>query len=675
MNGHDQNGWNNQDGIAFRRIPAGAFMMGAEPQGISPDVIAGYSGPGAAKKLQAVDLYPLSGEYDELPMHSVYLTNPFLISTFPITNAQYELFDPEHRKYRNYLGFSSGDDDAVVQVSWYDAVAFCAWLSSLDGRNYRLPTEAEWEYAARAGTSTAYWTGDTLPEEFHKNQRMTWYPDPTEGPYEIEAETPSLKVGTTPANPWGLHDVHGLVEEWCLDRYGPYTAEDQIDPVGYADGDFLVTRGGSHSTDPYYLRSANRAGALPEDRSWLIGFRVAIGELPAGPNIPIQVPTSIHIGVDPKPPTIWQDHDDRAFFLDPIPYIHIAPDSHGPMFSKHNHCASIIECPNGDVLATWFSCEQEVGREMTLVGSRLRMGNERWDAASLFWDAPDRNMTGAFFWREGEAIHYFGALGVGGTWGQMIIYHRLSTNSGATWSPARIIIPDHANGQAQPANLIFRLHDGTIVVPGDDNAVNGTRLYVSHDNGATWHIAPGRIQGIHAAVIENDDHEIIAFGRMFRPESDYMPMSISSDGGKTFQHTFTEFPSIRGGQRPVLLKLVEGPLLLCSFARQMKFADASSKQFTGSGLFGALSYDGGHTWPTKRLITVDQGERVMDGGGWTREFSMTPVQAEPKGYLTATQGRDGTIHLISSKIHYRFNLAWLQTPPPPFAAGRGSHER
>ena len=643
-----RNVWTNGIGMSFVTIPARTFTMGAPFTARAPigDDDAAFS------------------EYDEAPAHRVTLSNTFQMAVTPVTNRQYEQFDPEHRDLRGYLGFSGGDDEAVIQVSWHDAVAFCAWLSRQEGRPYRLATEAEWEYAARAGTTTTFWTGDTLPAAMHRNQRLTWYPDPTEGPYDREQETPSLRVGQTPANPWGLHDVHGLVEEWCLDWYGPYPDHDVRDPLGPVTGDVRVTRGGSHSTEVRFLRSRNRAGALPEDRSWLIGFRVVIGDLPATVEQPVPVPSPIQCCVTTVPvrssPT-----DATPFFRFPKPYVKIPADSHGPLFSRHNHCPTIVECPNGDLLAVWFSCEREVGREMTLVGSRLRRGTDEWDDASLFWDVPDRNMTGAFLHREGDVLHLYGALGVGGTWGQMILYHRLSIDSGATWSPARIIVPDHANGQAQPANLVFRARNGTLVLPGDDNAVNGSRLYLSHDNGATWSIPPGRIDGIHAAVGQNDAGEIIAFGRRFRPESDRMPLGISRDMGQTFERSWSTFDAIRGGQRPVLLRLREGPFLLCSFARALRFTDATGAERVGTGMFAALSWDGGHSWPTRKLLTMGRGEFPLAGGAWTGAFTMTPDTAEPKGYLTATQASDGTVHLLSSGNHYQFNLAWLLEPALP----------
>ncbi len=108
-----------------------------------------------------------------------------------------------------------------------------------------------------------------------KNPTNSWYPEPTRS--RGREEVVPLDVGRTAANPWGLHDVHGNVEEWVADWYGPYEAGDTVDPVGRTDGDFKVTRGGSHGTVAFYLRSANRMGTLPEDRTHAIGFRVVLG--------------------------------------------------------------------------------------------------------------------------------------------------------------------------------------------------------------------------------------------------------------------------------------------------------------------------------------------------------------------------------------------------------------
>jgi formylglycine-generating enzyme required for sulfatase activity len=184
------------------------------------------------------------GDWDERPAHAVTLSQPFLIGATEVTNAQYEQFDPQHRPLRGKLGFSKDDEETVVFVSWEQAAAFCRWLSEKEGKPYRLPTEAEWEYACRAGTTDRYHTGETLPAPFQKNVGMSWFPGRSS-----EKDGVPLHVAKTPANPWGLHDMHGNVEEWCLDWYGPYVADAQTDPVGRAKrgkgekGTFYLFRG------------------------------------------------------------------------------------------------------------------------------------------------------------------------------------------------------------------------------------------------------------------------------------------------------------------------------------------------------------------------------------------------------------------------------------------------
>ncbi|MHC4648726.1 MAG: formylglycine-generating enzyme family protein, partial [Planctomycetota bacterium] len=201
------------------------------------------------------------GDADERPTHKVTISNSFYIGAYEVTNARFEQFDPSHRLVRGKLGFSIENHEAVVFVSWHDAKAFCRWLSKKEGLPYRLATESEWEYACRAGTRTVFHTGDSLPSEFHKNVGTSWYPCPNNG--RGREEVVPLHVGKTQPNAWGLYDMHGNVEEWCEDWYGAYESRPQVDPVGRADGDFKVTRGGSHSTQLYYLRSANRLGVIP----------------------------------------------------------------------------------------------------------------------------------------------------------------------------------------------------------------------------------------------------------------------------------------------------------------------------------------------------------------------------------------------------------------------------
>ena len=207
-------------------------------------------------------------DFDEAPVHRVTISHSFRMGKTEVTNAQFEQFRPEHRALRGKNGVSTEDDDAVVNVTYQDAVDFCNWLSRKEGKTYRLPTEAEWEYACRAGTYTDYYTGDYLPESMCRNQVIARNYKPV-----------SLKVGQTVPNAFGLYDMHGNVEEWCLDWYAPYAADEQTDPTGPETGLYRVTRGGSHHTPVQYLRSANRMAMLPEDCHSLTGFRVVQSEI------------------------------------------------------------------------------------------------------------------------------------------------------------------------------------------------------------------------------------------------------------------------------------------------------------------------------------------------------------------------------------------------------------
>lgn len=638
----------NSIGMELIRIDPGTFIMGKESAALDPDV--------------AVHEHAVNGDYDEHPRHRVTIGSPFYIGATQVTNKQYEEFDANHRYFRGKLGFSFADDEPVVFVSRHDAVAFCEWLSAREDASYRLPTEGEWEYACRAGTDTPYSAGSSLPEAFHRNQTLSWFPDPARSG---QVRLIDLTAGRTPPNQWGLYDMHGNVEEWCLDWWAPYDEEAVKDPVGPDDGIFAVTRGGSHSTHPYYLRSSNRSGALPEDRSWLIGFRV-VRECPEGPNsVPQaharQSPPSPDDIPEPgtPPPRKGATGSDTPYFAEPLPYVHIAPGSFGPLYSEHNHEPALVECANGDLFALWFSTFKETGREMVIAQSRLVQGTDAWEPAKVFLDAPDRNMTGLALWkREDGTLYQFGGVSAAATWGNIATYLRTSRDNGYTWSRPRIINPEHTIGQ-MPIDGVFRAQDGSIVMHCDavTGGDGGTYLYLSSDEGRTWRNPGGRIAGIHASVAQLRDGRLLALGRGDNVDG-RMPRSLSSDMGRTWTVTPSPFDPLTGGQRSTMIRLREGSLLFASFTDGSQFHDETGADFTGTGLFVAISHDEGETWPDRRLVTDEGPGRELNGGAWTRAFTMSRTSAEPKGYLTSYQGADGTIHLISSMIHYRFNLAW-----------------
>ncbi|MCL2479820.1 MAG: formylglycine-generating enzyme family protein, partial [Treponema sp.] len=188
---------------------------------------------------------------------------------------------PDASWYHPYI--SQDDDHPVVLVSWFDAVQYCNWLSSQDGltpaytirgygdsrtvswnqsaNGYRLPTEAEWEYACRAGTTTAFNTGSNF-----YNYSTGWSGE--------NSGYGTHPVGQLPANKWGLYDMHGNVGEWCWDWADYYPNRSQTDPVGASSGSQRIIRGGSWPFSSMYARSAARSYIYPNYRYNYIGFRI-----------------------------------------------------------------------------------------------------------------------------------------------------------------------------------------------------------------------------------------------------------------------------------------------------------------------------------------------------------------------------------------------------------------
>lgn len=633
--------------IPLVTIPAGVFYMGGAAEG---------------------------EDFDEAPIHQVVLTSSFKMGKTEVTNAQYEAFCPEHRALRGKNGLSKEDDEAVIFVSYYDAVAFCEWLSRKEGKIYRLPTEAEWEYACRAGSYYPFSMGDELPSNYQKNQRVVRNYAPV-----------SLKVAQTPPNTFGLYDMHGNVEEWCQDWYGPYSSEKQMDPVGQSNGCFRVTRGGSHNTPEKFLRSSNRMAMIPEDKHAQTGFRVVQADYPKGKPQTME-PFVLNNQQISQKMISWKRKSSPSLFIPPIPFV-IQPDcSSQTPFYKHNHQPAITWCDNGDLLAIWFTADNENGREMVVLTSRLRAGAKEWEPASLFFKVPDRNMTGSALLNDGcGTLYHLNGVEASGDWQNLIMIQRISKDNGKTWSYPRIVASEHAKRHQVIAGTI-KTKEGWLIQLCDagPGGQDSTAIHVSRDGGENWSDMGGSIAGIHAGIVQLKDGKLLAFGRNNNiPDSTgqlRMPMSISDNMGKSWRYFASEFPPIDGGQRLILKRLNEGPILLISFTdhplrtpkngRGIIFKDDEGKEYRGYGMYAALSYDEGKTWPVKKLIT-DCNYRFLNGGGWTQFFEMDATHAEPRGYLAATQTPDNVIHLLTSRLHYRFNLAWLEEP----ISGRYIHEK
>jgi formylglycine-generating enzyme required for sulfatase activity len=223
--------WENELGIKFALISPGAFLMGSD-----------------------------DGEENERPVHQVSINKPFYMGIYVVTQGQWKsVMGTEPWKGQPYV--REGDNYPAIHVSWYDAQNFLTRLGATDVQNsYYLPTEEEWEYAARAGTTMKFSFGD----DERDLRSYGWYRDNTQN-----GEDYAHPVGQKKPNQWGLYDMHGNVWEWMDDwYYGSYTAKPKLTP------NEKVLRGGGWDYPAYGARSAHRNFLLPSRTLNVIGFRL-----------------------------------------------------------------------------------------------------------------------------------------------------------------------------------------------------------------------------------------------------------------------------------------------------------------------------------------------------------------------------------------------------------------
>nr|WP_228122066.1 formylglycine-generating enzyme family protein [Variovorax paradoxus] len=293
--------------MAFVRLPAGEFLMGSDE---APEALA--------RDYPALPKERFTQLADEGPVHKVRITRAFWMGQHEVTVGQFRRFleasghvpesvadgtggygwradydpattrrgdafegrDPRY-SWRN-PGFAQDDSHPVVNVSWNDAQALAAWLSQTEGRRYRLPTEAEWEYACRAGTRTRYSTGND-PATLRRGANVfdtrsathwpRWRAMALAGDDGFAFTAP---VGSFAPNAWGLYDMHGNAWEWVADWHGDeyYARAPVDDPQGPATGTVRVRRGGSWHTWAFYARSSFRNWNAPSTRYTLVGIRL-----------------------------------------------------------------------------------------------------------------------------------------------------------------------------------------------------------------------------------------------------------------------------------------------------------------------------------------------------------------------------------------------------------------
>jgi len=608
----------NSIGIEMVQVPSGSFVMGQD----------------------------IGGDGDEAPAHKVKITQPFLMSVTEVTLEQYRRFKPEHKL---------STDGKATGVSWHEASAFCEWLSKKESKPYRLPTEAEWEYACRAGTTTPFSSGKSPPTDTHA------------------------------ANPWGLKSMHNSVIEWCYDWYGPYAANEQTDPIGCEAGMVKVVRGGKPDDNERvgdevglkpldYHRSANRTGLAPafgnppegvasekapDSDTAGVGFRIVQTPLPKTQPTRVTLPfvrQCIHLPGD------WVKHapaTNRPYFrkryLLPIPPDNspdeeIAAAGLPRSFRHHNHSPGLEVCPNGDLLLIIYTSYREYEPGVSLMAARLRYGSDQWDMPEPMFDCPDANDHAPMLWTDwqsgGRMYFFWGSprLAVGGFPFQWMT----SDDSGADWSEVHFPqfkgpIGPHSR---QPINTAVRGLDGTLYISSD--AIGGTSvLWATPDNGQTWFDTSGRSAGRHTTYCLLKDGRILGMGGKNTDIDGYMPKAISADGGKTWTVSKTPFCMQANNQRPSLVRLQSGRLFFAGdFQRRDGKQPAGIKE---KGSYVALSDDEGETWHIKRIPVAQPHEKD----------NLAPTL----GYSAARQAPNGMIHSITTMntpcLHFELNEAWI----------------
>ena len=647
----------NSLGIKMLPIKPGTFMMGeANP---TPESLKGPS-------------FTEQGDWDERPAHRVTISKPFFISETPVTIEQYRQFKKEYHGTDLFAPYVAG-------ISWADAMEFCRWLSKKEGKEYRLPTEAEWEYAARAGTTRLFWSGNAPPKD-------------------------------AAPNPWGLKDIADGVPEWCYDWHAMYPDEDLVDPVGPASGITRVVRDGGiemrepeskddkpahlgfkgskyKAIDSYYRRSANRASMLPDVPSpqntgpvthdtHFIGFRIVQAPLPSTTPWPVEKPFTLDC-VRQSDAGVEQGPDMSKPYFKARPMLPIPPENDQdrgigavglhPGILPHIHSGGIAVLPNGDLLQISFSSSSrstEYDPNTTMVVTRLRHGAEQFDMPDLFYDIADINDQSVLLWNDNGKIWFFGG---GRYFGDVRFKYATSTDSGATWSNLTLplITEQKAFVEAQPITSAFRGPDGAIYF-GADGEGGSSMLWASRDNGKTWYDTGGRTAGRHTTFVMLRDGRLLGTGGKSTDIEGYMPKVYSSDGGKTWSKpTKTPFPALGSNQRPVILRLKSGRLFFAGDFQQIRDIKGKNKppeEIKERGSFVALSDDEGETWRIKKLemSLPHESRRVKERAGLR---SPADNDYGTLGYAAAAQGPNGVIYLMTSMNHpsmlFALNEAWM----------------
>ena len=319
-----------------------------------------------------------------------------------------------------------------------------------------------------------------------------------------------------------------------------------------------------------------------------------------------------------------------------------------PSFRGHNHSPTVEVCPNGDVLMIIYTSHTEYEPGVSLMASRLRLGANQWDMPSRMFDFAGANDHAPMLWTDKETGVMWFFWGSPKMVGGFSFQWTTSKDNGATWSEIQFPYMTGNVGahDRQPINTAVRDKNGTLYL-ACDGADKESLLWATRNNGKTWYDTGGRTYGRHTTfALLSDGTSILGMGGKKTDIEGFMPRSLTRDGGKTYKYSKSPFCRLGSNQRPSLLRLSSGRLLLAGDFNEKEGNHPAS--ITEKGSYVALSNDDGETWLIKKLpgAQLHEDEPVIT-----------------IGYSAARQGPDGTIHLITSmnkpNMHFAFNEAWI----------------
>lgn len=574
---------------------------------------------------------------DALPVHKVTISEEFYIAEEPVTVKQYEVYEQDvYGKVNHHESFK----EFIIGVSYEEASLYIKWLTKKEGVEYHLPTEAQWEYVARGR--------DKFPVD-----RMC---------------DPKLR-------------------EWCFDWYAPYTEEEVIDPAGPEQGIFRCIRGGyldnpkrynKFPLDPYFR------AALPADYKHYaedsfndfgkhpIGFRVVMGKKPEPKGT--LLPTFLSIGVKQETADYCNVAPEkgkpyfRKRYVFPVPPdnctgAEIRITGFSPSFRNHHHSPGFTATKTGDLLCSIYSTYHEYDAESGLMGARFRIGEDQWELPDAFINPVGVNDHASLFHTEedGSIYHFWG-------WPQLDhsfpFQYMVSKDNGETWSDIKFpLFKDKAEFVTQqPVNSCVRASDGTFYLVADSSSnmmvdntgvqrVGATSvLWRSKDNMKTWENPKALTAGRHTTAVELKDGSILALGGKNTDIGGYMPAAITFDGGDSYEVTQTCFPAMNSGQRPSILRLASGKLIVCGDYQTKTNAKPEALQ-DKKGSYVAWSEDDGKTWTFKQLWGTQK----------RKDNSNTFGNASTIGYSVMKQSPDGLIHIICTNVHPLLHLCFNET--------------